>query len=110
MSVQQPQPHHLTLIDQLEASTVIGDRELEIASLHFPTIHLLLLAVDALIVGIQTQAQALGNKATWTRKMVLLTDGENPIELEDDSLEGTIDKIKELNIHLSIMFVPLVVP
>jgi hypothetical protein len=62
-----------------------------------------LIAIDALIVGVETQDRYLGNKKTWTRKIVLLTDGENPIEIED--WEATIDKINALKIRLVIMYV-----
>lgn len=62
-----------------------------------------LVAVDALIVGIETQDRYLGNKKTWTRKMVLLTDGENPIEVED--WEATADKMNSLKIKSVFLYV-----
>lgn len=58
-------------------------------------------AIDALIVAIETQDRFLGNKKTWTRKIVLLTDGENPIETED--WEVTVKKMKELDIILTVV-------
>lgn len=66
-----------------------------------------LLAIDALIVGIETQADYLSNKKTWTRKIVILTNGECPIEVED--WEATVKKMDALDISLTIMLVlPLV--
>jgi len=59
------------------------------------------LAIDALIVGIETQARYLAKKQTWTRKIVLVTDGESPIEVED--WEATVQKMDSLNIGLTII-------
>lgn len=59
------------------------------------------LAIDALIVGIETQDRYLGNKKSWTRRMVLITDGENPIEIED--WEATAGKMNDLKIKLAIV-------
>ena len=59
------------------------------------------IAIDALIVGIETQDRFLGNKKTWTRKIVLLTDGENPMEIED--WEATVKKMNELDISLAVV-------
>lgn len=62
-------------------------------------------AIDALIVGIETQARYLTSKKTWTRKIVLVTDGESPIEVED--WEATVAKMDALDISLTLMFVLL---
>jgi hypothetical protein len=58
-------------------------------------------AIDALIVGIETQAVYLGNKKTWTRKIVLVTDGEGPMEIED--WETTVHKMNQLAISLTVV-------
>ena len=58
-------------------------------------------AIDALIVAIETQDQFLGSKKTWTRKIVLLTDGESPIEVED--WEATVKKMNALDISLTVV-------
>jgi ATP-dependent DNA helicase 2 subunit 2 len=60
-------------------------------------------AIDALIVSIETQDDYLAKKKTWTRKIILITDGENHIEVED--WEATVKKMEELNINLTIMYV-----
>jgi ATP-dependent DNA helicase 2 subunit 2 len=60
-------------------------------------------AIDALIVGIETQDDYLSTKKTWTRKIVLLTNAECPIELED--WEATVKKMDALDISLTIMSV-----
>jgi ATP-dependent DNA helicase 2 subunit 2 len=57
-------------------------------------------AIDALIVAVETQNVYLASKKTWTRKVVLLTDGENPMEVED--WEATAHKMNQLNVSLTI--------
>jgi ATP-dependent DNA helicase 2 subunit 2 len=54
-------------------------------------------------VGIETQAEYLVNKRTWTRKIVLITDGESPIEVED--WEATVKKMDSLKVSLAVMYV-----
>jgi hypothetical protein len=58
-------------------------------------------AIDALIVAVEAQNLNLGNKKTWTRKVILVTDGEGPIELED--WEVTAAKMNELNVALTVV-------
>ncbi|KAF7986188.1 hypothetical protein HWV62_38598 [Athelia sp. TMB] len=79
------QPNYTTLakLDELEPGETIGD------------------PIDALIVGIETQDVYLGKKKTWTRKIVILTDGENPIEIED--WEATVQKMTSLDIVLTVV-------
>lgn len=62
-------------------------------------------ALDALIVGIETQNIFLAKKKTWTRKIVLVTNGESPIEMED--WEAVSKKMNALDASLTIMYVPL---
>lgn len=81
--IGQPNAGTLAKLARLQPSTVIGD------------------PIDALIVGIETQHQYLSSKKTWTRKMVLLTDGENPIEVED--WEATVHKMNTVQIHLTVV-------
>ncbi len=71
-------------------------------------INLILLAIDALIVGVETQARYLAKKQTWTRKVVLVTDGESPIEIED--WESIIKKMDSFNVALTIMCAALLTP
>lgn len=63
-------------------------------------------AIDALIVGIETQDVFLGSKKTWTRKIIILTDGESPIEVED--WEATVKKMSSLDIILTVVCVYIV--
>jgi len=58
-------------------------------------------AIDALIVGIETQDIYLEKKRTWTRKIIIVTDGASPIEIED--WEATVKKMNALQISLTIM-------
>ncbi|KAI0757613.1 hypothetical protein C8Q80DRAFT_110315 [Daedaleopsis nitida] len=81
--IAQPNAGTLGKLAALEPSTIAGD------------------PIDALIVGIESQDRFLGNKKTWTRKIVLLTDGENPIEVED--WETTVKKMNDLNISLTVV-------
>ncbi|KZT42746.1 SPOC domain-like protein [Sistotremastrum suecicum HHB10207 ss-3] len=80
--IAQPNAGTLAKISAIEPSSIAGD----------PT--------DGLIVGIETQTQYLGRKVTWTRKMVLVTDGESHI---GDDWEEIAEKIKELEIKLAIL-------
>ena len=56
-------------------------------------------------MGIETQGQYLASKKTWTRKIVLITDGENPIEVED--WEATAKKMNSLNLGFTLVSVYL---
>ncbi|KAG2370362.1 SPOC like C-terminal domain-containing protein [Suillus spraguei] len=57
--------------------------------------------IDALIVGIETQDIYLNKKRTWTRKIVIVTDGQSPMEIED--WEATVNKMNGLAISLTII-------
>ncbi|RDB29054.1 ATP-dependent DNA helicase II subunit 2 [Hypsizygus marmoreus] len=81
--VGQPNARTLAKIDALEPSSVCGD------------------PIDALIVGIETQAEYLASKKTWTRKIIIVTDGESPIEVED--WEATVHKMDALDISLTVV-------
>lgn len=101
--IAQPNAGTLSKLDALKPSTVSGDRTYPYFELLMPSTYTLHPAIDALIVGIETQAGYLSSKKTWTRKIVLVTDGENPIEVED--WEATVKKMDALNISLTIMSV-----
>ncbi|KAF8971598.1 SPOC domain-like protein [Flammula alnicola] len=81
--IAQPNASTIAKIDALQPSTTSGD------------------PIDALIVGVETQARYLANKKTWTRKVVIVTDGESPIEVED--WEATVNKMDSLNVILTIV-------
>ncbi|KIJ59827.1 hypothetical protein HYDPIDRAFT_118081 [Hydnomerulius pinastri MD-312] len=81
--IGQPNSGTLAKLDELRASETAGD------------------PVDALIVGIETQDIYLEKKRTWTRKVVIVTDGESPIEIED--WEATVKKMAGLNIALTVV-------
>ncbi|KAK0208010.1 SPOC domain-like protein [Desarmillaria ectypa] len=81
--IAQPNAATLAKLDRLEPSETTGD------------------PIDCLIVGIETQANYLGSKTTWTRKIVLVTDGENPMEIED--WQATVKKLNDLDIALTIV-------
>ncbi|KAH0838703.1 hypothetical protein J3R83DRAFT_7031 [Lanmaoa asiatica] len=81
--VGQPNAGTLAELDDLRASETAGD------------------SIDALIVGIETQDVYLEKKRTWTRKMVLVTDGESPMEIEE--WEGIVKKMSSLNISLTVV-------
>ncbi|ETW87659.1 hypothetical protein HETIRDRAFT_41157 [Heterobasidion irregulare TC 32-1] len=57
--------------------------------------------IDALIVGVHTQDKHLDGKKTWTRKVVLLTDGDNPIEIED--WQAIVQKMSALDVKLTVV-------
>ncbi|TFK38608.1 hypothetical protein BDQ12DRAFT_683054 [Crucibulum laeve] len=81
--IAQPNAGTLAKIDALQPSESCGD------------------PIDALIVGIETQSAYLGNKKTWTRKIIMVTDGESPIEIED--WEATVAKMDELAVGLTVV-------
>ncbi|KAF9014914.1 SPOC like C-terminal domain-containing protein [Cyathus striatus] len=81
--IAQPSSHTLAKLDLLHPSDVTGD------------------PIDALIVAVETQAQYLASKKTWTRKIVIITDAENPIEVED--WEATVRKMDAFDISLTIV-------
>ncbi|KAF8845541.1 ku80-like protein [Paxillus ammoniavirescens] len=81
--IGQPNAGTLAKLDELRASGTAGD------------------PIDALIVGIETQDVYLEKKRTWTRKIVIITDGENPMEIED--WEATVKKMASLNISLTVV-------
>lgn len=70
--------------------------------------HYYLAALDGLIVAIQTQAIHLGKKASWTRKIVLITDGESEFATSD--WETTAEKLNELDVYTTIMCVIMFKP
>ncbi|KAJ7451138.1 SPOC domain-like protein [Mycena latifolia] len=83
IKIGQPNAGTLAKLDALEPSDDAGD------------------PLDAVIVAIETQDDHLASKRTWTRKLVLVTDGENPIEVDD--LPETINRINKLDISMTIV-------
>ncbi|KZT24684.1 SPOC domain-like protein [Neolentinus lepideus HHB14362 ss-1] len=83
IDINPPNASTLAKLSELQPSEEIGD------------------PIDALVVGIETQRTYLANKKTWTKKIVLLTDGENPIEVED--WETIVEKMNTLEISLTIV-------
>jgi len=59
--------------------------------------------LDGVIVAMETQAQYLDSKRTWTRKMIIVTDGETPMEQSD--WESTVDKLKEYGVKTLVVCV-----
>lgn len=99
--IGQPNAGTLAKVQALQASEETGDRESQYVCLYLCGGLRCFLAIDAIIVAIESQDDYLKKKKTWTRKMVVLTDGESPIEMEDWEL--TIKKINELQIITTIM-------
>jgi ATP-dependent DNA helicase 2 subunit 2 len=62
------------------------------------------LAIDALIVGAETLSNYLRTKRSWTGRLVLLTDGESPIQIE--KWESIAKKLSSFNYRITIMYVP----
>ncbi|KAG1738615.1 SPOC domain-like protein [Suillus paluster] len=81
--IAQPNASTLAKLDALQPSETSGD------------------PIDALIVGIETQNTYLEKKRTWTRKIVIITDGQSPMEIED--WEATVKKMNALNIALTVI-------
>ncbi|KAF9652062.1 SPOC domain-like protein, partial [Thelephora ganbajun] len=81
--IAQPNSNTIAKLNALRATDMCGD------------------PIDALIVAIETQHIYLSSKKTWTRKIVILTDGESPIEL--DEWENTAQAVNDRNIALTII-------
>ncbi|KAI6153115.1 SPOC domain-like protein [Pisolithus tinctorius] len=78
-----PSAKTLAELDKLKPSETAGD------------------AIDGLIVGIETQDNYLQRKPTWTRKIVIVTDGASPLEIED--WEATVRRMSILAVSLTIV-------
>jgi ATP-dependent DNA helicase 2 subunit 2 len=62
-------------------------------------------AVDALIVGAETLSNYLKTKRSWTGRIVLLTDGESPLQIE--TWELIAKKLNGFNFRITIVYVLL---
>ena len=105
--IGQPTAHTLDLVSAIRPHKTVGDRR-SYPSQPASDIEDNHPAIDGLIVGIQTQEEYLVKKRTWTRKMVLITDGENPVITSD--WQDTASKLDELEIKLAIVSVPWLSP
>ncbi|KAG2345381.1 SPOC domain-like protein [Suillus weaverae] len=81
--IAQPSSTTLAKLDALQPSEHSGD------------------PIDALIVGIETQDIYLNKRRTWTRKIVIVTDGQSPMEIED--WEATVKKMNSNAISLTVI-------
>ncbi|KAK7468469.1 ATP-dependent DNA helicase yku80 [Stygiomarasmius scandens] len=77
-----PNAGTLRKLDRLEPSATYGD------------------PIDALIVATKTQEEWLGKKK-WSKKITLVTDGQNIMELED--WESSVAKLNELEISFLLV-------
>lgn len=59
--------------------------------------------LDGIIVATWVQNNELGKKASWTRKLYIITDGQNPLEIEEDDVDGTVEKLNDWNVELTLM-------
>lgn len=107
MPIHQPTARTLVRLDQIQPSTEIGDCTWQLfASSCLCALNqgiYLPLVLDGIIVGTYVQNEELGKKATWTRKVVLITDGQNPLEIEEEDIEATLTKLNEWNVTLTIV-------
>ncbi|KIY64504.1 SPOC domain-like protein, partial [Cylindrobasidium torrendii FP15055 ss-10] len=83
LPIEHPTPATLARIDELEPSKSTGD------------------PIDGIIVASTVQAEHLSSKSTWTRKLVVVTDGRGPMELED--WEATADKLNDWNVGFTLV-------
>src|ERR1700761_1772966 len=97
--MQPPWQSSMPLYLQMNQETVSSVHRVTIRSVPLPP------ALDAVIVAVETQDTHLASKRTWTRKMMLITDGDSPIEVED--LPETIKRINSLNIAVTIVYAHL---
>lgn len=101
--IAQPTADTLEKLFAIKPSSIVGDRSLRFLSfMERNTLRItLFVAMDALIFAIQAQAEYLGAKKTWTRRLVLITDGQSPIDTSD--WDSVVEKMNELNIITTIM-------
>jgi ATP-dependent DNA helicase 2 subunit 2 len=59
--------------------------------------------LDAVIVALNAQNTFLASKNSWTRKLVVVTDGENPIATAD--YKSTIETMNQNEVITSIVYV-----
>ncbi|THU87767.1 SPOC domain-like protein [Dendrothele bispora CBS 962.96] len=78
-----PNAGTLAKLDRLQPSSTYGD------------------PIDGLIVATETQQEELQKKKTWSRKVSLITDGQNIIELED--WEATANKLSILDVSFLVI-------
>jgi ATP-dependent DNA helicase 2 subunit 2 len=98
--IAQPGAHTLAKLAALQPSTISGDR----MSLSFWTrtdAGQPWPAIEGIICAVEEQETYLAKKPSWTRKMVLVTDGESPINPE--GWEMTAEKITDCKISLAIL-------
>ncbi|KAJ1310918.1 hypothetical protein OPQ81_009430 [Rhizoctonia solani] len=99
--ITHPTPFTLSKIAAIAPSTHFGDREFRSCIKDSKLSIGLFQPSNGIIVAIQTQSEYLIRKPSWTRRMVLVTDGETPLEIED--WEATTEKINELAINMTII-------
>ena len=100
--IAQPTADTLTKLASLQASDVAGDRLSSSPCISLTSLTSCL-AVDALIVGAETLGNYLRTKRSWTGRIVLLTDGESPMEIE--KWESIAKKLSEFSYRITIMYV-----
>jgi ATP-dependent DNA helicase 2 subunit 2 len=61
------------------------------------------IALDAVIVALNAQNTFLASKNSWTRKLVVVTDGENPIATAE--YKSTIEAMNQNEVITSIVYV-----
>ena len=105
--IAQPTADTLTKLASLQASDVTGDRLSSSPCISLTSLTPCL-AVDALIVGAETLSNYLRTKRSWTGKIVLLTDGESPMEIE--KWESIAKKLNSFKYRITIMYVLLTLP
>ncbi|KAF7319822.1 Ku domain-containing protein [Mycena kentingensis (nom. inval.)] len=84
IAIDTPTPDTLVKLNRLKATDEPGD------------------AFDALIVAMEAQQDELKTKRTWTRKIVIVTDADAPIEI-DDQLDPIVRKMNEYAISLTVV-------
>ncbi len=54
-------------------------------------------------MALSTQQNELEKKPSWTRKAIVITDGESPMEVDEDDLSGVTDKLNQWNVGLTLV-------
>lgn len=109
IEIGQPSATTLAELSGIAPTVVDEDADAFSADRKFPALVALVwaeatlpAAMDAIIVAIEAQEAHLERKRTWTRKLVLITDAERPMELEE--WEAIASKINEYAVSTLIVY------
>ncbi|KAF8330432.1 SPOC domain-like protein [Cantharellus anzutake] len=85
LPIHQPNARTLYKLDTIKPSSTVGD------------------PLDGIIVALSTQQDELAKKPSWNRRAIVITDGECPMEVDNDDMSGVTDKVNQWNVDLTVV-------